>query len=275
MKPGSQKFLTISADLTDPAESIRIIGEVTAWNNNRPPDVVWANAGGFTPCLFLEASPEQLKKEFDRNYWTAAHLAQATLRAWLAPGTGATNEIARFDDGRPRRTKPDARHFLMTSSSAAFIGIAGYTSYSPAKAALRSLHDNLRSEVQLYNGAHDGKLIPDVKIHTVFPGGISTPGFEEENKTKHAITKILEKDDPVQTEDQVAKSAIRELEKGHSLITTQMMSALIRASSLQASVRDRWFVDTFFSWVSGIVWVFVTPGLDKKVWDWGKKNGMS
>ena len=57
-----------------------------------------------------------------------------------------------------------------------------------------------------------------VKIHTIFPGTILSPGLENENKTKPDITFILEESDPQQTPDQVAKNAIAGLENGGYLI---------------------------------------------------------
>lgn len=210
---------------------------------------------------------------FDANYWTAAYLAHATLKAWLAPASGFTNEVKTFADGRPRRTKPDARHFVMTSSVGAFVGLAGYTLYAPAKAALRSLHDNLQSEVQLYNGGNKGKMVPDVKVHIVFPGGILSPGYETENVTKHPVTKILEKDDPVQTEEQVAEAAVKGLERGGSFVATNWLGKVMAAASLQLSRRDRPVVDTMVSWVAGIVALFVIPDMEKKVYKYGQKHG--
>lgn len=271
--PEKQKFHYISADLTNPTESTRILREVSVWNNNRPPDVVWAIAGYSIPQLYLDATTEQLRVMFEANYWTAAYLAQATLKAWLAPSAGFTNEIATFDDGRPRRTKPDARHFIMTSSSAAFVGVAGYALYAPAKAALRSLHDSLHSEVQLYNGGNKTKMIPDVKMHIIFPGTIQSPGHAEEQKTKHPLTKLLEKDDPVQTEEQAAEAAILGLERGNAIIATNWLGTLMRAGSLQISRRDRPVMDTMMSWVAGIVALFVVPDMDKKAFKYGQTYG--
>lgn len=48
--------------------------------------------------------------------------------------------------------------------------------------ALTGLAECLRSEFQLY----------DISIHAYFPGTILSPGYQEENKTKPAVTKKLE-----------------------------------------------------------------------------------
>lgn len=256
--------------MTSPSESTRIITEATAWNKGHPPDIVWANAGAAAPSLFLDASTDTLRAQMDVNYWAAAYLAQATLRAWLLPETNAS---------QPRLLKSmDPRHFIMTSSAVAFCGLAGYAPYAPGKAALRSLHDCLRSELAAYNGAHSAPgapKVPEVKIHTVFPGTILSPGLDLENTTKHALTAMLEEPDAgfAQTEDEVAAAAVRELEKGRSLVTTQVLGAAMRASGMQSSPRDRWLVDTLFGWITAVVWLFVSRDMEGKVWNWGKKNG--
>jgi len=264
--PSKQRFHYISADVTQPAESTRILREATAWNNGNPPDIVWANAGASSPSLFLDASVETLRAQMDLNYWAAAYLARATLQAWLVAPSPTV----------PKSTH--ARHFVMTSSTIAFCGLAGYAPYAPGKAALRSLHDCLASEINLYNGANStaGSRVPQVKVHTVFPGTILTKGYEAENETKHPVTSLLEEADAgsAQTEDQVAIAAVAELEKGRSIVTTSMLGAAMRASSMQSSPRDRWFVDTVFSWVTSLVWLFVAKDLEGKVWNWGKKNGL-
>lgn len=212
----------------------------------------------------------------DINYWTAAYLAHATLRLFLKPTTTGTKP----SEAAFKTSKPLPRHLIMTSSVIAFVGLAGYTPYGPAKTAMRSLADSLRSEMNLYNGARrrspQAERSPptDVKIHLVCPGTILSPGLDEENKTKHPVTKILEEGDLSQTEDEVAAASFRALEKGKYLIATQILGQVMRAGALGGSPRDNWFVDTVLSWITSVVWLFVGPDMEKKVWDYGKKNGV-
>lgn len=250
--------------MTRPEENARILKETTAWNNDHPPDIVWANAGMSTPTLFVDTPLETLRSQMDINYWAATYLAHATLRLWLTPTTSKETAQAK------------SRHFIMTSSTVCFCGIAGYAPYSPAKSALRSLADTLRSELNMYNGyrrAHpqDGPET-DVKIHCVVPGTITSPGHSNEQELKHSVTKILEESDPAQDEDQVARAALKGLEKGHYLITTQWLGHLMRVGMLGGSPRDNWFVDTVGSWVVNFAWLFIGPDMEGKVWNWGKKN---
>ena len=263
--------------MTSPSENARLHAEAVDWNNGRPLDVVWANAGASKPALFLDASVEHLRSQMDINYWPVVYLAQHALRSWLVPAVGLKDASSYLNVEGPE----ESRHFIATSSVLAFIGISGYSPYSPAKAALRSLHDHLRSELNLYHGAFArqrkaGRAAPrEVELHTVFPGTILGQGLEEENETKHATTLVLEGDDPAQSADEVARVAIQELEKGRSLITTQTFpGSAMKASSLQGSPRDRWFVDTILSWIVAVVWLFVSRDMDSKVWKWGWNNGL-
>lgn len=258
-----QRFHTISADVTKPEENTRIISEATAWNNGNPPDVVWANAGAAEPQLFVDTPVEVLRSQMDINYFAAAYLAQATLKSWLQP-------VIADPAARPR-------HFIMTSSSVCFVGVGGYAPYAPAKAAMRSLADSLHSEVNLYNGARQGH--PDtgpaaeIKIHCVLPGTIKSAGLDHEEITKHEITKMLEKGDPVQTEDEVAAAAVKGLEKGGFLITTQLLGHVMRAGALGGSPRNNGFVDTLFAWAVNVAWLFVGPGMESQVFAYGKYHG--
>jgi 3-dehydrosphinganine reductase len=253
-------------------ENERIMAETTAWNHGQAPDIVWQIAGAAHPALFTDTPVEILRNQMDVNYWGAAYLAHTTLKAWIQPAAAKV-------DSRPSN---GPRQFIMTSSVAAVLGAAGYAPYSPAKAAMRSLADTLRSEVLLYNGSRRSKdaairaAAPerDISIHLILPGTISSPGLQTENLTKHAVTKLLEKDDIVQNEEQVAASAVRGLEKGGFIVTTQIIAHLLRAGMLGGSARNNWFVDTVMSWVMAVVWLFVGSDMDAKVFNYGKKYGV-
>ena len=266
----TQRFHLISADVTLPEENTRILDEVKAWNDGQPPDVIWANAGSSVPGLFADTSIETLRAQMDINYWAAAYLAHAALKLWTVPTSSTVAQETPL-------VAP--RHFIMTSSSVAFVGVAGYAPYAPAKAAMRSLADTLRSELNLYNGARHFSGAPgppvDLQVHIVCPGTILSEGYEKENASKHPVTKILEEGDPKQTEDEVATAAIGSLQKGHYLITTQLLGSAMRASALGGSPRNNWLLDTVFSWVTSLAWLFVGPDLERKVFNYGKNHGAS
>lgn len=188
----------------------------------------------------------------DVNFWSCVDMAQAILSEWLSP--------AGIQGG-----KGQERHLVFTSSVIAFYPVVGYAPYAPSKAAIKSLSDSLVQECLLYGD--------EVKVHTVFPGTISSPGLETENKTKPEITHILEESDPVQTPDVVARKAIEGLERGEYLVTVSWLGALMRGCAWGGSKRGNWVIDTVVTWVAALVWFFVGMDLDGKVRSYGRKHG--
>jgi 3-dehydrosphinganine reductase len=212
----------------------------------------------------------------DIDYWAAAYLAHSTLQLWTKD---SPNDPVAAEKPAVKSAEPLPRHFIITSSVIAFVGLAGYGPYGPAKAALRNLSDTLHNEILLYNGARSHTSaplrIPEIRNHIVFPGGILSPGFEAENKVKHPVTMKLEEDDKPQTVEEVATAAIAGLERGDYLITTAMLGSLMKASSLGGSARNGWgVVDSLMAGLATLIWRFVGPDLDSKVWKWGKENGI-
>jgi 3-dehydrosphinganine reductase len=191
-----------------------------------------------------------MRQQMDINFWSCVEMSQAILKDWLAPSSPS---------------KGQERHLIFTSSVAAFYTVVGYAPYSPGKAAIKSLSDSLAQEVLLYDES--------VKVHTVFPGTISSPGLEKENMTKPAITHILEESDPVQTPDVVAAKSIAGLERGEYLVTVALLGAAMRGCAWGGSKRNNFVLDTLMTWISSIVWLFVGPDLDGKVKAYGKKHG--
>lgn len=236
--------------------------------------MVWCCAGQCLPGFFTDTSVETLKQQMDTIYWTAAFMAHSTLKSWLAPvSPGETPKGPTDSKGNAPR-----RHLIFTASTLAFVPVAGYGPYAPAKAAMRALSDCLSQEVQVYNGARRNKSnaapAADVKIHTVFPMGILSPGFENEEKMKPELTKILEEADKPQTTDEVAAISIKALERGDYLITTMFIGAIMKASALGVSARNSIIFDTLTSWVSSLAFLFVSPDLSGKAWKWGLQNGL-
>jgi len=272
--PATQRFTYISADVTSEAENARILTEATAWNNGRMPEIVWCVAGSAVPGLFIETSTDTLRRQMELNYFAAMYMAHKSLQAWFYPEVPYTTQ--------EKGTALEApRHFILTSSALAFMNLAGYSPYAPAKAALRSLADGLRSEVQLYNAARRSKTssgqIPapfDVNIHAVFPGSILSPGYDNENKTKPPVTFELESSDPKQTETEAATAAIKGLEAGNFMTPTNWLVHLMRWGTMSGSQRNNIVVDTVMAWIATIIWLVMVPDLNGKVWGWGKKNGM-
>ncbi|KAI9644014.1 hypothetical protein NHQ30_007366 [Ciborinia camelliae] len=274
----TQRFHHISADLTVASEAVRVIDEVVSWNHGNPPDTVWCCAGTSHPTLFIDTPVSQLEAQMNSNYLTSAYMAHATLRCWLKP---FEERKSRADDNQPDipdpqdSIPPPARHLIFTASFVAFFSFAGYAPYSPCKAALRSLSDTLSQEMNLYRAAFPSA--PAVRVHTIFPATILTEAYEAENRIKHGLTKVLEDGDEGQTPQTVAARSIRGLEGGEELITTDLLTWLVKGSVLGGSVRGglaRVLVGWLLAGLMGIVMVFVRADMDRKARKWGAKFGV-
>ncbi|CAJ2510096.1 Uu.00g059960.m01.CDS01 [Anthostomella pinea] len=269
--PQAQRFLQISADLTSPSESVRVIAEVVAWNHGHPPDIVWCCAGSSHPTLFVDTPVAEFKTQMDSNYFTSLYMAHATMTSWLK--IPHKNLV---DPARPASSSLPARHLIFTASFLAFYSFSGYSSYSPSKAALRSLSDSLSQEMNLYSAAHPSE--PRVRVHTVFPATILTEAYEAENLIKSDLTKVLEEGDGGQTPELVAARSIKALESGQELITTDLLTGLVKRSMLGGSVRGgfwRAMGDWILACVMGLVMIFVRDDMDRKAKAWGRKFGAS
>jgi 3-dehydrosphinganine reductase len=258
------------------------VAEATAWNGGHPPDVVWCAAGMSTPLLFLEESAAMpaLRRNMDVNFYGATEVAHAVLKAWVAPREQSESPAADTDtdtdtdtdknknrNKMPRAGQPaEPKHLIFTASVLALYGLTGYATYAPSKWALRGLADTLAHELRLY---------PDtpVKLHVVYPGGIQTPGFDTEMKTKPEITKLLEKDDPIQPPDQVASLAIRGLEKGYYGVTVGFLGSLMLWGFTGGGEKNVWILDTLAGMVVPFVYPIVTLVHNWEMAGYLKKHG--
>ncbi|KAH8889122.1 NAD(P)-binding protein [Thozetella sp. PMI_491] len=273
--PESQRFHHISADLSNASEAVRVVNEVVSWNLGNPPDMVWCCAGSSHPSLFIDTPVSELKSQVDSNYFTSLYMAHATLNCWLqAPKTDTTTQSKESSSAQATPAQP--RHIIFTASVLAFYSFAGYSPYSPCKAALRSLCDSLSQEMNLYAAAYP--KLPRVRVHTVFPAGILGEAFDLENEIKSDVTKMLEEGDEPQAPEVIARKSIKALESGQELITTDFIGGLLRRSMLGGSVRGgvwRALLDWFMGGLLAIIMVFVRDDMDKKVRKWGHNHGAS
>ncbi|KAL8860878.1 MAG: hypothetical protein Q9178_002633 [Gyalolechia marmorata] len=258
----SQRFHFISADLTSSAEATRVLSETTTWNNDSPPDIVWCCAGSAFPALFIDAPITSHQSHFETNYLSAVYIAHAALQQWLKPSqkpSGTTTTTI-----TPTTPLPLPRHLIFTSSVVAFYPLAGYGPYSPSKASLRSLTDTLSQELLLYPPT---PTRPAVIPHCIFPATILTPGYIEENKSKHPITLKLEGSDQGQTAEEVAEASVKGLERGEEMVTTDFVGGLMWRSAMGFSRKG--FVDTLVGMV--VLWVvgWVRWDMDRTVRKWG------
>ena len=255
-KSPSQKFHYISADVAEHDYAATVIAEAIAWNAGTSPDIVWCVAGLSTPLLWVE-DPNAMaaaRRNMDVNYFGAADMSKAILKEWLAP------------ENSTKDPKAEPKHIIFTSSVLALFTIVGYAPYSPSKWALRGLADTLAMELNLY---------PDhpVKIHVVYPATITSPGFDRENVTKPEITLDLEKEEPAETPETVARRSIEGLEAGQFYVTVSFLGRLMRCGIMGGSPRNNWVFDTVLGWFMPIIYFFVLRSFNGAVVAHARKNG--
>lgn len=274
--PQSQRFLHLSYDLRLAESAPKILQEIKTWNNGEAPDLIFCCAGYCYPSFFADAPVEQLKDQMDGVYWSSAYMAHAAINMWKIPSSNSQQKPSALSKPKP------TRHIIFTCSALAFFPVAGYTPYTVCKAAMRTLADSLHQELEVYNGSRQqgpstqGRPVPDadMKVHILFPMGIVSPGFENENKIKPALTLKLEKDDKPQEPDEIAKIALARLGAGDFMITTMFLGHLMRGCGMAGTVRSS-LMDVFWNWLGSIVIIFVAPDFLKQCRNWGKKMGMN
>ena len=261
-----QRFMCLSYDLRSPESAPAILSKVIDWNNGQPPDVVLNCAGLCIPGFFASSSIETLREQMDTLYWTCAYMAHATLQLWTKP---VDKQVQKSYEDKPR-------HLIFISSVLAFMPLAGYAPYSPAKAAMRTLADTLNQEVQVYNGARksaESGPAAEIKIHAVYPMGIQSPGFENEHKLKPALTQKLEEDDKPQGPEELATTIISEVEGGKYLITASLIGHIMKGWAFGGSQRVG-IMDYVWGWLGSLIILFIAPDFMSKCWRWGKDKGL-
>ena len=268
LSPESQRFQFIPADLTDAETCVQVMSQTMEWNSGLPPDIVWSFVGTAFPHLFVETDVSRIREQMDTNYFASAFIAHAALKVWLRETTEPAGEAT------AKRNKIATRHLVFTSSFAALYTMVGYTSYGPAKAALRSLSDSLSQELHLYAAANPSW--PPVRVHTVFPATILGEAYETENLVKPDVTKLLEEADSPQTAEIVARKSIQGLESGHELVTSDILTRLVLSTTFGASKRGgllHALADWFMGCLGMLILVFVRWDMDRKVQNFGKQYG--
>lgn len=77
-----------------------------------------------------------------------------------------------------------------------------------------------------------------------------TPGYDEENKTKPAITRKIESTDEGLTAEQAAQGLFNGVENGEFHITADLITNLFKSSTRGCAPRGNAFLDTVLDFVA-------------------------
>ncbi|KAJ7086139.1 oxidoreductase [Mycena belliarum] len=231
----NQLLAAYSFSLSDAAQSAAALEAVCQPHGGRAPDAVFACAGSSKPMFFMDMTPQDMQDGMTNGYWVQAWTAMAAAKKMVREGSKGK--------------------IVFVSSLLGYMSFIGYASYTPAKHALRGLADTLHSEFMLY----------DIDIHIFFPATMLTPGYDEENKTKPKIVLEIESADDGLTADVAAKAMIQGVQKGHTHITSDMITDLFRASTRGVTPRHNVFLDTLLDIAASIIAPIWRMSVDKRV----------
>ncbi|KAH7906598.1 hypothetical protein BJ138DRAFT_1162259 [Hygrophoropsis aurantiaca] len=230
-----QQFKAYSFALDTAESSAAALKAASDGHGGQAPDAVFACAGGSKPMFFLDMTEQDLTNGMTNGYW---------VQAWTA--FAAAKQMAR--EGKKGK-------IVLVSSTLGFMSFIGYSSYSPAKHALRGLAEALHSELMLYG----------IDTHIFFPPTMYTPGFDEENKTKPAITRKIESTDEGLTAEQAASALLKGVENGDTQIVGDLITNLFRGSTRGAAPRNNVLLDVIYDFIALIGVPIWRRSVDKEV----------
>ncbi len=151
------------------------------------PDWVVNSAGITRPGYFWELPVEVFHDLMRVNYYGTVHVCKAFVPPMMQARRG---------------------HIVNISSVAGFLGVFGYSAYSPSKFAVWGFSDTLRAELKSHG----------VQVHVVFPPDTDTPQLRYETPLKPPETRILAETGGLLTAEQVAEETLRGVLRGKYVI---------------------------------------------------------
>ncbi len=185
---------TAAADVTDD-HALRAAMEDLVTRHG-PVDVLLAAAGGAYPGYFEQLDDGVFRDQMELDYFGTLHAVRAVVPSMLERGRG---------------------HLVTVASTAALVGVFGYSAYAPAKYAVRGLAETLRSEL----GPRG------IVVACAYPPDTETPGLTRENETKphetHAVSAAIKP----RSAARVARAVVRGIEKDRAVITADLQTAAL------------------------------------------------
>lgn len=175
---------------------------------NGPIGVLVHCAGSALPGRFLDVDPSEFDQQMQLNYGGTVNTLRAVLPAMVQRGSG---------------------HVIVTSSTAALIGVPGYTAYAATKAAVLALVASLRLEIEPSG----------VRLGVLFPPDTQTPGLDRENLRKPVETVAVSGAIKPVPAERVADAVIRGIERGSRMISVDPLTRILaaRAGAVDALAR--------------------------------------
>lgn len=177
-------------------------------NANLSPTVILNCVGGSTPKLFKDLTPNEIELGINQNYKSVVTLTHTFFQKF---------------EQLSQSTSDYKCHIVLFSSEVSFFPFIGYAQYAPLKVAMKALISILRQEID------DPEYKNKVELSCVYPGNFKSEGYELEELTKPAITKIIEGPSFAISCDECCNKIIYWLDKGYNDVVTDAVGWILMA----------------------------------------------
>jgi 3-dehydrosphinganine reductase len=194
------RVATATADVRD-GDAVR--GALTRLTDRFGPcDILVTAAGNAYPGYFEQLDDAVFRDQMDVDYFGTLHAVRAVVPGMIARRRG---------------------HLALVASTAALVGVFGYSAYAPAKYAVRGLAETLRAELVSHG----------IVVSCVYPPDTKTPGLERENALKPPETERISSSIRPRDATTVAQAIVRGIERNRLVITADpQTAALARVAGL-------------------------------------------
>jgi 3-dehydrosphinganine reductase len=167
-----------------------------------PCDILVTAAGGAHPGYFEQLDDSVFRDQMEIDYFGTLHAVRAVVPSMIERRCG---------------------HLVLIGSTAALIGVFGYSAYAPAKYAVRGLAETLRVELAPHG----------IVVACAYPPDTKTPGLDHENELKPPETVRISQSIKPREAATVARAIVRGIERDRLVITADVQTAaLTRAAGL-------------------------------------------
>ncbi|MCB1321762.1 MAG: SDR family oxidoreductase [Leptospiraceae bacterium] len=178
----------------------------------RPIDILIHSAGAAHPGYVHQLPIHAYHKQMQLNYAGTVHANRAVLPAMMERRSG---------------------HIVNVASMAGYLGVFGFSAYTPSKFAVLGYSECLRQEMRAYN----------ISVHVVCPPDTDTPGLARENANKPIETVKLSESANLMPADKVAGRILNGIQAGRYMILPNFESRWMYAVSRWSPGLTRWIMD--------------------------------
>jgi 3-dehydrosphinganine reductase len=199
-----------AADVADVRAVRGAIDQVVA--RGGPCDVLVTAAGSAHPGYFEQLDDAVFREQMEVDYFGTLHAIRAVVPSMTERGRG---------------------HVVTIASTAALIGVFGYSAYAPAKYAVRGLTETLRPELAPHG----------IVVACAYPPDTRTPGFAAEAALKPPETERISAAIKPREVEPVARAIVRGIEKDRLVITADVQTAALARAAGLLGPYVRWSMD--------------------------------